>query len=207
MSVVRFGALTAAGLVLAACGGEDKEKAGGPTGPLEKPTRAAGLWEQTTSMNGAPPQVLRLCADPSVESTLPWWGRVAQAGTCNDVMSQKQPDGSYKFQTRCDMGGAGKSAITGVGAGDFSTKYEVKVNMITAGAAQPELNGQRQLVNTFERKGDCPDDWALGDVEVPGGTRMNYDPNQVAREIAKAEEAMRQQEAQERAARAAGLEP
>lgn len=173
-------------------------------GPVEKPVRKAGLWEQTTTVQGSEPQVLRLCADQSVENTLPWWGRVAQVGSCQDVSGARGADGAYSFETKCDMGGAGKSTISGSGSGDFDSRYQVTIQMATTGASDPRLNGVRQISNAFEYKGECPADWSLGDVEVPGGMRMNYDPDQVQREIAKAQAALKAQEA---AARASELEP
>jgi hypothetical protein len=207
LSVCAVAAVAAAGL--GGCGGEkDKTVAAVP-----KPVRKAGLWEETTTVPGAPmaPQVLRLCTDPSVEATLPWWGGVAQAGGCTEVSGKHNPDGTWSFESRCDLGAAGKTGITGVGSGDFNSRYEVKIRTVTAGAAEPKMNGPQQLTNVFEWKGQCPADWSPGDVEVPGGLRMNRDPGTVAREIEKAKAALKQQDAeskaQAKAEAAAGLPP
>jgi hypothetical protein len=65
------------------------------------------------------------------------------------------------------------------------------------------MNGPQQLTNVFEWKGECPADWSPGDVEVPGGLRMNRDPGAVAREIEKAKAALARQEVEAKAAAAA----
>jgi hypothetical protein len=188
-----LGAVAAtAAIGLAGCQ-KNEEKAA--SGPVPGPARKAGLWEQTTAIAGAPPQVIRVCTDPTVGATLPWWGGVAATNNCKSVSGKKNPDGSWSFESLCDMGAAGKSGLTGSGAGDFNSRYEVKLTVVTAGAAEPKLNGRRQLTNTMVWKGECPAGWSPGDVEVPGGTRMNRDPDAVAREIAKAKAALAQQEA------------
>ena len=192
LATIMLSAGLAAGL-LTGCGGKDAKEA--PAAKVDKPARKAGLWEETSTMAGAPPQLIRICAGPTVESSLPWWGRVAQDGSCKDISGKKNADGAWSFEARCDMGAAGKSGITGTGTGDFESKYEVKVRMNTAGAGNPQLNGPRDLTNSFVWKGECPAGWDLGDVEVSGGMRMNYDPNQVAAEIAKAQAALKAQAA------------
>ena len=199
LSVGAVVALAAAGLV--GCGGEkDKDAAV----KVDRPARKAGLWEQSTTVKGAPaPQVLRLCTAPAVETTLPWWGGVAQMARCKETAGKKNPDGTWAFESRCDLGSAGKVGLSGSGAGDFNSRYEVKIRTITAGAAEPKMNGQQELTNVFEWKGECPADWTPGDVEVSGGLRMNSDPGAVAREIEKAKAALERQEVEARAAAAA----
>lgn len=190
-------AVALAAAALAGCNkGEDKAAAV----KIDKPARKAGLWEQTTNIAGVPPQVIRICSDPSVDDTLPWWGGVSQTGNCKAVSGKKAADGSWTFESRCDMGAAGKTGLTGVGNGDFSSKYQVQITTITAGAAEPKMNGRRQLTNTLEWKGECPAGWSPGDVEVPGGTRMNRDPDSVSKEIARAKAALAEQEAAAKAA-------
>jgi hypothetical protein len=182
--------LAAAGL--ASCNKDAEKKA---DAVVPTPARKAGLWEQTTSIAGAPPQVMRLCTNPQVDATLPWWGGVAAAGNCKAVSGKKNADGSWAFESRCDLGGGGKAGLTGSGAGDFNAKYDVKITVVTAGAADPKMNGRKDLTNTLVWKGECPADFLPGDVEVAGGTRMNHDPNAVANEIARAKAALAQQEA------------
>jgi len=199
LSVCAVAAVAAAGL--SGCGpGKPKEAAV----QVDRPVRKAGLWEETTTVAGAPaPQVLRLCTAPSVEATLPWWGGVAQVGGCKEVSGKHNPDGSWSFESRCDMGPAGKTGLSGSGSGDFNSHYEVKIRTVTAGAAEPKMNGPQQLTNVFEWKGECPADWSPGDVEVPGGLRMNRDPGAVAREIEKAKAALAKQEIEAKAEAAA----
>lgn len=192
-------AAAAAALGLSACQRDADEKAdAGPAAPVAKPQRKAGLWVQTTTVQNLPPQTLRVCTSPDVEASLPWWGRVAQSGACTETKGAQNPDGTWTIAARCEAGAAGVSNITGSGKGDFNSHYEVDLQMITVNAADPQLNGARKISNVFEYKGDCPADWSPGDVEVPGGMRMNYDPNQVQREIAKAQAALKVQQDAER---------
>lgn len=195
-------AMMSAVVAMAAVGlaGCQKDAAKTAGGPVPTPVRKAGLWEQTTVMKGVPPQVIRLCVGPAMSTSLPWWGGVAQTGNCKPVSGKKNADGSWGFESRCEMGSAGKTGLTGTGAGDFNSHYEVKITVITAGAAEPTMNGRRELANTLVWKGECPADWSPGDVEVPGGTRMNHDPDAVAQEIAKAKAAMAKQEGDAKAA-------
>jgi hypothetical protein len=190
-------ALAIAALGLAGCGRGSGEKAQG--GPVAAPERKAGLWEQTTNIKGLPPQVMRLCTNKQVDATLPWWGGVAAAGNCKPVSAKKNPDGSWSFESHCDMGAGGKAGLTGAGTGDFNSRYEVKITVVTAGASDPKMNGRRELTNTLVWKGECPADFLPGDVEVAGGTRMNHDPDAVANEIAKAKAALAEQAAAQKA--------
>jgi hypothetical protein len=188
-----------AAVVAIGLSGCQKDKAKTATGTVPSPERKAGLWEQTTTIADVKPQTIRMCTDRSVDATLPWWGGVAQTGNCKAVSGKKNPDGSWSFESRCDMGSAGKTGLTGVGSGDFNSRYEVKITVVTAGAAEPKMNGRRELTNVMVWKGECPADWSPGDVEVPGGTRMNRDPDAVSREIAKAKAALAAQEAEAKA--------
>lgn len=194
-AVFGVSAVLAASL-LSGCGKEKAAKA--PAGPVEKPVRKAGLWEQTVLIEGMQPQHIRICADPAVEGSLPWWGRVVQDGKCTDIAGKRQPNGSWSFESRCEMGPAGTSGIRGTATGDFNSSYQVNVQINTAGANNPQLNGPRKLSNSFVWKGACPADWHPGDVEVAGGTRMNADPTQVAAEIARAEAALKAQAAEQK---------
>ena len=187
--------IAALGLAAAGLGGCNKESEKKAEAVVPAPARKAGLWEQTTLIAGAPPQVMKLCTNPQVDASLPWWGGVAAAGNCKAVSGAKNPDGSWSFESRCDLGGGAKAGLTGSGSGDFNSKYDVKITLVTAGASDPKLNGRKDLTNTLVWKGECPADFLPGDVEVAGGTRMNHDPNAVANEIARAKAALAQQDA------------
>ena len=106
---------------------------------------------------------------------------------CKAVSGKKNPDGSWAFESRCDLGAGGKAGLTGTGSGDFNSRYDVKITIVTTGAADPKMNGRRELTNTLVWKGECPADFLPGDVEV-------------ADEIAKAKAALAEQEAAQKAA-------
>ena len=87
-----FAVVGLAAAALSACNKDAEKKV---DAAVPAPARKAGLWEQTTNIAGAPPQVMKLCTNPKVDATLPWWGGVAAAGNCKAVSGKKNPDGSW----------------------------------------------------------------------------------------------------------------
>lgn len=172
-------ALSASALTLAACHktdeGEQKTavEAAKPT-VVETPQRKAGLWKQTMSIEGtAIKQVASLCLDNQSDKKIAWWAQQGVRGGCakNDV--HRQPDGSWKFTSSCQMAGGITMDSEGVATGDFASKYEVKATTTTSGAPMAQMNGTRTIVIDAEWTGPCPSDMKPGDMELPDGRRMN----------------------------------
>lgn len=140
--------------------------------PLETPARKAGLWEQTVSSNGGA-QTIRICTDAATERQMAWWGGTITQGACTENTATRGADGAWSFRSVCDMGSAGQQTTTGAITGDFESRYEIKAQSTTTGSVMPGGNGTHPMTITAAYKGACPEGWLPGDMEMPGGMRMN----------------------------------
>lgn len=136
------------------------------------PKRKPGLWEQRVSTEGMV-QVTRICFDEALESRLGWWGQEATNEGCEKNLVTRRMDGSWQFSSVCDMGSGGKTTTSGVATGDFDRRYVIKAESSTVGAAAPQMNGTREINIEGVWQGACPDGFRPGDMELPGGIRMN----------------------------------
>ena len=136
------------------------------------PVRKPGLWEHTVSTAGAT-QTTRLCLDAATDAQLSIMGSQAGKDICSDQHMSRGLDGSYSFRSVCDLGEGGKMTSTGTIKGDFNSSYVVESTSSTAGAAMPQMNGAHSMRLTAVWKGPCPAGFVPGDMELPGGQKMN----------------------------------
>lgn len=136
------------------------------------PKRKAGLWEQRVSTEGMV-QVSRICIDEALEQRLGWWGQQATTEGCEKNLVTRRADGGWQFSSVCDMGSGGKTTTSGVATGDFDTRYVVKAQSSTVGAEAPQMNGTREVNIESAWQGACPEGFRPGDMELPGGIRLN----------------------------------
>jgi hypothetical protein len=135
------------------------------------PTRKAGLWEATVSINGGgAPQVSKQCVDASTEESLR--GLVGQGGPKGmcAVNTVEKVSGGYKLHTECSI--AGSSMITdGSFTGDFEREYKGTLVSVM----NPAMVGTGRTETTIHAvyKGDCPSDMKPGDISVNGGAVVN----------------------------------
>jgi len=186
---VTFGTLAAA----VACGQKSETQAsagGAPTGPKAAtavsdtaapaaatpaptswPRRKPGLWTQTLQAQGFT-RSFRFCVDATSDEKI---GLDSQGDDrrCQRKSMTRGADGSWTVVSACDMGPAGRIDSTIHVAGDFDTRYVMEVASTTTGAAQPAMNGEHRMSMTAEWSGACPAGWSGGDVETPGGRRIN----------------------------------
>lgn len=144
---------------------------GQPAAPAA-PQRRAGLWEQRLSTEGIV-QVTRICIDDTLDERLSWWGQQATNESCEKNLVTRRTDGSWQFSSVCDMGTGGKTTTSGVASGDFSTRYVITGESSTVGAEAPQMNGTRSVNIESVWQGACPEGFRPGDMELPGGIRMN----------------------------------
>lgn len=181
---VAFGSL----MVLAACGAKTETKAGdkpavpateaaaaAPTPPPAPawPKRKPGLWTQTMNLKAQGfSRSFRFCIDEATDQKI---GVNAQGADthCRQKSMTRGADGGWTIVSTCDMGPAGTSDSTIHVAGDFDTRYVMDIVSTTTGAAQPAMNGEHRMSMTAEWSGACPAGWTGGDVEMPGGRRIN----------------------------------
>ena len=100
-------------------------------------------------------------------------GRQTNDQNCQKHLMTRQPDGSWRFSTVCDMGSGGVVSAEGVATGDFAPHYQMKAEQSTTGAAVPMLNGNRRLVIDAAWVAECPAGMKPGEAELPGGRRIN----------------------------------
>ena len=179
---VAFGSLAA----LAACGPKAETKAAGkpaasaaatteaaaPT-PTTLPRRKPGLWTQTMNLKEQGfSRSFRFCIDEATDQKI---GVNAQGADthCQQKSMTRSLDGGWTIVSSCDLGAAGKSDSTVRVSGDFNTRYVMDITSTTTGAAQPAMNGEHKMSMTAEWSGACPAGWTGGDVEMPGGRRIN----------------------------------
>ena len=185
MASFRIALFAATALALAACGQKDTAEApaaadaavstaaqatGGAA--ATPPPRKPGLWTQTVSM-GDFNQTTRLCLDAATDKSMSLWGSQMTKDMCEKNEMSRGLDGSWRFSSVCDMGSGGKSTSTGVATGDFSSKYRVDAETTTEGASAPQMNGARKMTIEATWQGPCPEGFKPGDMELPGGMKMN----------------------------------
>lgn len=144
----------------------------GQSGTPTPPVRRAGLWEQRLSTEGMV-QVTRICIDDALDARLSWWSQQATNETCEKNLVSRRTDGSWQFSSVCDMGTGGKTTSSGVASGDFASRYVITGESSTVGAAAPQMNGIRSVNIEAVWQGACPEGFRPGDMELPGGIRMN----------------------------------
>lgn len=136
------------------------------------PERKAGLWEQTMSSEGIK-QTTRICIDKAVETKLNWTGQQAGKSGCEKTAITPRAGGGWEFSSTCDLGAGGKIVSHGVASGDFGGHYSVDIDSTTTGSSMPQANGVHRMKLDASWKGPCPADMKPGDMELPGGMKLN----------------------------------
>jgi len=71
------------------------------------------------------------------------------------------------------MGDGGKVVSDGEATGDFGSHYKVNVTSVTSGSSFAQSNGTHKIAIEADWKGPCPAGMKGGDIEMPGGMRIN----------------------------------
>ena len=173
----------AAVLALAACG--KKDAAGGAADAdtaatpaavkapvsMTPPARKAGLWEQTIS-TGKMVQTSRICFSDELNKKMTVWGQQGGKTDCSEQSFSRTLTG-WKFRSTCDLGASGTIHSEGETKGDFGSHYTVNMKSSTTGAAAAQMNGEHTMTLKATWKGPCPADFKPGDMELPGGMKIN----------------------------------
>jgi hypothetical protein len=136
------------------------------------PKRKPGLWEQTISMSEMT-QKSSICIDAAVEQAMGWWGQQATKDMCPKQSITRALDGSWRIQSECNMGSGGTTVTNGVATGDFGSNYRMEAETVTTGASAPQMNGSHKMTLTAAWKGPCPAGMKPGDMQLPGGMKIN----------------------------------
>jgi hypothetical protein len=141
---------------------------------MAPPSRKAGLWTQTI-VTGQMNQTMKLCLDASADEKMKWWGS-SQAGKSNNCTEERVTPhlgGGWDFHSVCKMGESGTVTSDGSATGDFNSYYKVEVNSVTSGSPMPQANGPHKIAIDATWNGPCPADMKPGDMEMPGGVKIN----------------------------------
>jgi len=159
--------------LLAGCD-EAPEKPAEPAKPAAPalPERKPGLWNQTVSMGGMS-QTFKICLDVATGKKLSMFGQQTSETACARTSMTPRIGGGWDFSSSCDMGSGGQIETKGVATGDLTSKYDVKATSVTTGAAEAQANGTFEMTMSAAWAGACPPDYKPGDMELPGGMRMN----------------------------------
>ena len=169
----------ASALPLAACNKKPAEQAGqanvaAQPAKVETPKRKPGLWKQTIFVEDINAlQTATVCLDADADAKMAWWAQQGVRGGCAKNDMRRQPDGSWKFSSVCEMAGGIKMTTDGTAVGDFQSKYEVKAETTTSGAPMAQMNGTRTVTIDASWQGACPAGMKPGDMELPDGRRVN----------------------------------
>lgn len=148
--------------------------ASAPAGPLDMPSRKAGLWEQTINTEKMH-QTVSMCLDADFDRKMKIWGNEARGKSkCTDEHINRRLDGGWDFHATCPMGETGGTVTSdGHATGDFGSHYTVDVTSTTSGSSMPQANAVRKISIEANWKGPCPPDMKPGDMLMAGGVKIN----------------------------------
>ena len=138
---------------------------------MTPPARKAGLWEQTIS-SGKMVQTSRICFSEELNKKMSLWGQQSGKTDCSEQSMTPTP-GGWAFKSTCNLGSSGTITSRGEVKGDFGSHYTVNMTSSTTGAAAPQMNGEHAMTLEGTWKGPCPADFKPGDMELPGGMKIN----------------------------------
>lgn len=139
---------------------------------LTPPERKSGLWEQTMSSDKMS-QTTKLCLDPTVTKQMTVWGQQVGKNPCSHNAITPKLGGGWEFNSTCDLGQGGQIVSHGVASGDLSEHYTVDIESTTTGASMAQANGVHHMKIEAAWKGPCPAGFKPGDMELPGGMKIN----------------------------------
>lgn len=133
-----------------------------------------GLWEQTITEDGKARVMggMRICLGPAVGADLALLGEKASAKNCRR-QAERQPDGSWRFQSVCHLGLAGEMTSVGEASGDFTTHYRVRAENTVSGSHLPHANGRHIVELDYRWLGPCPAGMTPGQVAMRNGWKVD----------------------------------
>ena len=162
--------LGACAVALAACGGKDEAKteaapeatavaAATPTGPAPSPK--AGLWENTTTVQGQPAMTVKVCMGEENKDTLSAMG--APEGEACSERKVEPAAGGYAIALTCKFQGAGEMKTTGKISGDLSSNFtaETTTTITAEGKSQTAT-----MSYSGKYLGPCPEGMPPGSVDT-----------------------------------------
>ncbi len=137
------------------------------------PARKAGLWEQTMSMPQMT-QTTKMCLDEATETKMKWYATENHGRSdCSEQSVSSKLGGGWTFHSVCNVGDGGKVVSDGSATGDFGSHYHVDITSTMTGGAMAQANGTHKIAIDAVWKGPCPAGMKGGDIEMPGGMKIN----------------------------------
>ena len=140
----------------------------------DMPSRKAGLWEMTMTMegHGRPPQTMQQCIDAATDKSMQDMSAGMRGQTCSKREMKKVGD-TIEFDSVCNIG-AGTTTSHGVVSGDFNSAYTVKINSKRTGGPQiPNMPAETNMSIAAKWVGPCKADQKPGDIIMANGMKMN----------------------------------
>lgn len=170
--------LLAAGLAIAACGGDEapgetrRDIAGGATLADGKPLLRDGLW-RTTNTTGGHTIEATLCVDRAFQERMNMFGGEMAGEMCSENSVTPRPGGGWTIRSICEMPQVGRIVTDGATTGDMRTAYRTELTSVTTGSSMAALNGTTTTVIEGRHEGACPAGVVPGDMTGPNGERMS----------------------------------
>ena len=138
----------------------------GPAAALDLPARKAGLWEIKMVLEDSKmaPPVMQQCIDATTDKLLQEKFSVGQESCSRHDVSRS--GSTIVIDATCKFGDMATTTHA-VFEGDFDSAYTVKIATTLGGGAKKNMTMQARWL------GSCKPGQKPGDVEMPGGMKMN----------------------------------
>jgi hypothetical protein len=139
---------------------------------MELPARKPGEWAIKITPKAAsvgPTMTTKLCLDAASDKALMEKGLAMSSG-CTTQQS-RDATGNLVIDATCDIGGR-KIKAHSVVSGDFQSQYKIHIVSDSEGG-NPALPKHSEMTQVATWIGACPAGMKPGDMEMPGGRRIN----------------------------------
>jgi hypothetical protein len=136
-----------------------------PALALDLPARRPGLWEIKMSLEGGqmPAQTMQQCIDAATDKLMQ--EKFSGQDACSKQEMSKSGN-TIVVDSSCKIGTMATTTHA-VFEGDFDAAYTVKVSTALEGGIKKNMTMQAKWL------GACKPDQKPGDIEMPGGMKMN----------------------------------
>jgi len=138
----------------------------GPAAAIDLPTRKAGLWEIKMVLENSQvaPPAMQHCIDAATDKLLHEKFSVGQESCSKHDISRS--GSTFVIDSSCKFGNMATTTHA-VFEGDFDSAYTVNVSTTLDGGVKKNMTMQAKWL------GPCKPDQKPGDIEMPGGMKMN----------------------------------
>ena len=138
----------------------------GPAAAIDLPTRKPGLWEikMVLENSAVAPPAMQHCIDAATDKLLHEKFSVGQESCSKHDISRS--GSTFVIDSSCKFGNMATTTHA-VFEGDFDSAYTVNVSTTLDGGVKKNMTMQAKWL------GPCKPDQKPGDIEMPGGMKMN----------------------------------